>query len=154
MTPLRTTICAALLCIVPVAASAVAKDTSFRDAQGHRVQQLELIVNAPVAKVWAAFTTDAGFESWAAPVAHVTLGNDGMIEASYNPGPKIGDADNIRNRMPGRQRRKPRSASPPPRNDDGHAIDRRRQVFNIAPPRERRIHGGEFMIDARYCSVP
>ncbi|MBV8978530.1 MAG: SRPBCC domain-containing protein [Alphaproteobacteria bacterium] len=80
-------------------AAAQIKDTSFRDADGHRVQQLECIVNAPVKNVWAAFTTDKGFESWAAPVAHVTLGNDGMIEASYLPASKIGDADNIRNRI-------------------------------------------------------
>jgi uncharacterized protein YndB with AHSA1/START domain len=74
-------------------------DTSFRDDAGHRVQQLHVDVDAPVAKVWAAFTTDAGFTSWAAPVAHVTLGNDGMIEASYRITSKIGDPDNIRNQI-------------------------------------------------------
>jgi uncharacterized protein YndB with AHSA1/START domain len=75
------------------------RDTSFRAADGTRVQQLEVTVNASVAKVWAAFTTDKGFESWAAPVAHVTPGNDGMIEASYSMHAKIGDPDNIRNRI-------------------------------------------------------
>ena len=74
------------------------KDTSYVDAQGHRVQQLVADVDAPVADVWSAFATDEGFASWAAPVAHVTLKNDGMIEASYSPTAKIGDADNIRNR--------------------------------------------------------
>jgi uncharacterized protein YndB with AHSA1/START domain len=74
-------------------------DTSFRDADGHRVQQLKVDIDAPVAKVWAAFTTDTGFTSWAAPVAHVTLGNDGMIEASYLLTSKIGDPENIRNQI-------------------------------------------------------
>ncbi|MGD0190522.1 MAG: SRPBCC domain-containing protein [Rhizomicrobium sp.] len=74
-------------------------DTSFRDEAGQRVQQLHVDVDAPVAKVWAALTTDAGFTSWAAPVAHVTLGNDGMIEASYRLSSKIGDPDNIRNQI-------------------------------------------------------
>ncbi len=74
-------------------------DTSFRDAQGHRVQQLSVDIDAPVEKVWAAFTTDTGFTSWAAPVAHVELGNDGMIEASYRLTSKIGDPDNIKNRI-------------------------------------------------------
>lgn len=74
-------------------------DMSFRDAQGHRVQQLSVEIAAPISKVWAAFTTDAGFTSWAAPVAHVDLGNDGMIEASYLLTSKIGDPDNIRNRI-------------------------------------------------------
>ena len=58
------------------------EDTSFRDADGHRVQQLRVIVDAPVKAVWDAFTTDAGFERWAVPVAHITPGNDGMMESS------------------------------------------------------------------------
>jgi uncharacterized protein YndB with AHSA1/START domain len=86
-----------LLCAAPAAAQI--KDTSYRDPEGHRVQQLEMTVNAPVAKVWDAFTTDSGFESWASPVAHVTPGNGGVIEASYLPTSKIGDPDNIRNRI-------------------------------------------------------
>lgn len=90
---------AVLLCLAAPASMAAATDTSFRDAQGHRVQQLRLVVEAPVAKVWAAFTTDAGFTRWAAPVAHVTLANDGMIEASYLTTAEIGDPGNIRNRI-------------------------------------------------------
>jgi uncharacterized protein YndB with AHSA1/START domain len=91
---------AILLATPAFAASPVlVKDTSFIDDQGHRVQQLKVDIDAPVSKVWAAFTTDAGFTSWAAPVAHVTLGNDGMIEASYLLTSKIGDPDNIRNRI-------------------------------------------------------
>jgi uncharacterized protein YndB with AHSA1/START domain len=91
----------ALLLATPVLAAEPIhiKDTSFRDADGHRVQQLQVDIDAPVAKVWAALTTDAGFTSWAAPVAHITLGNDGMIEASYLLSSKIGDPDNIRNQI-------------------------------------------------------
>jgi uncharacterized protein YndB with AHSA1/START domain len=87
----------AVLCALPAAAQV--KDTSFRDADGHRVQQLEAIVQAPPAKVWAAFTTDAGFSSWAVPVAHITLANDGMMESSYRLDGKVGDPDNIRNQI-------------------------------------------------------
>jgi uncharacterized protein YndB with AHSA1/START domain len=87
----------ASLLVAPAAAQVT--DTSYRDSEGHRVQQLEVIVQAPVEKVWQAFTTDAGFESWAAPMAHVTPGNGGMIEASYLPTARVGDADNIRNRI-------------------------------------------------------
>jgi len=88
---------AVLLC--SASAQAQMKNTSFRDAQGHRVQQLEVVVIAPVAKVWDAFTTDKGFTGWAVPVAHITLGNDGMMESSYLPAAKIGDPDNIRNQI-------------------------------------------------------
>ena len=67
------------------------QDTSFREADGHRVQQLSVIVGAPLAEVWKAFTTDEGFTRWAVPVAHVTLRNDGMMESSYKLSSKIGD---------------------------------------------------------------
>ena len=87
---------AALVCGT---AQAQVKDTSFRDADGHRVQQLELTMNATPAKVWDAFTTDKGFSSWAVPVAHITLGNDGMMESSYKLDGKIGDPDNVRHRI-------------------------------------------------------
>jgi uncharacterized protein YndB with AHSA1/START domain len=75
------------------------EDTSFRDTEGHRVQQLKIIVDAPVKDVWDAFATSKGFASWAVPVAQVTLGNDGMMESSYLLTSKIGDPDNIKNRI-------------------------------------------------------
>ncbi|HTT99894.1 MAG TPA: SRPBCC domain-containing protein [Rhizomicrobium sp.] len=89
----------AALCFAQAAQAGAIKDTSFRDADGHRVQQLETVIDAPVAKVWAAFTTDEGFKAWGAPVVHITPGHDGMLEASYLPASKIGDAENIRNRF-------------------------------------------------------
>lgn len=79
------------------ASAPIVQDTSFRDASGHRVQQLRVDIDAPVAQVWAAFATSDGFRTWAAPVAQVDLRNDGMIEASYSMRARIGDADNIRN---------------------------------------------------------
>jgi len=95
--------CLAMCIATPAWAAEVdavaATDTSFRDADGHRVQQVSVIVGAPVKDVWAAFTTDAGFVRWAVPVAHVTLGNDGMMESSYRLSGTIGDPDNIRNRI-------------------------------------------------------
>ena len=91
---------AALVCAAAAQAGAAeVKDTSYRDAKGMRVQQLQAEIAAPVAKVWEAFTTDAGFAAWAAPMAHVTLANDGMIEASYSRAAKVGDPDNIKNRI-------------------------------------------------------
>ncbi|MGH6870267.1 MAG: SRPBCC family protein [Rhizomicrobium sp.] len=81
-------------------ASPAIKDTSHTDPYGHRVQQLTVVVKAPVAKVWDAFMTDAGFTSWAAPVAHVALdGGGGMVDATYSLSGKVGDPDNIRNEI-------------------------------------------------------
>jgi uncharacterized protein YndB with AHSA1/START domain len=90
-------IAVALLALTVPAAAADIKDTSYREAGGARVQQLELVVKATPAQVWAALTTDEGFTGWASPMAHVTLANDGMIEASYSIKSKVGDAENIRN---------------------------------------------------------
>jgi len=95
----------ALAAAAPMAASAAqptkieVKDTSFKDAAGHRVQQLSAVVAAPVSEVWKAFSTDEGFVRWAVPVAKVTLANDGMMESSYSTTAKIGDPNNIRNKI-------------------------------------------------------
>jgi uncharacterized protein YndB with AHSA1/START domain len=75
------------------------KDSSFKDANGNRVQELSTVVQASVTDVWGAFTTDAGFKRWAVPVAHITLANDGMMESSYSLTGRIGDPDNILNRI-------------------------------------------------------
>jgi uncharacterized protein YndB with AHSA1/START domain len=77
----------------------VIKDQSFKDADGHRVLQITTVVNASLDDVWKAFTTDDGFKRWAVPVTHITLGNDGMMESSYELTSKIGDPDNIRNKI-------------------------------------------------------
>jgi len=101
MNSLRPALAALTLALLSGTAAATPdiRDTSFRDARGARVQQLQLTVDVPPARVWAALTTDAGLESWVAPVVHVTVGNDGMMEASYRLTSKIGDPDNIRNRI-------------------------------------------------------
>ena len=91
---------ALFLAATPVlAAPPVIKDTSYREANGQRVQQVEVVVPVPLAKVWDAFMTDAGFMGWAAPVAHVTPGNDGMMEATYSLTGKIGNPENIKNQI-------------------------------------------------------
>jgi uncharacterized protein YndB with AHSA1/START domain len=75
------------------------KDTSFRDPVSGRVQQLTLEVAAPADKVWAAVSSDDGLRGWVAPVVHVDLMNDGMLEASYSITSHIGDRENIRNQI-------------------------------------------------------
>jgi uncharacterized protein YndB with AHSA1/START domain len=75
------------------------RDESFRDTEGQRVLQQSMVVNAKAATVWQAFTTDAGFMRWAVPVAHITPGNGGLIEFAATPDGKLGDPNNIRNRI-------------------------------------------------------
>ena len=46
----------------------------------------EAVVNAPVDRVWDAFTTKAGMESWMAAVADIELVVGGRWRASYQKG--------------------------------------------------------------------
>lgn len=43
----------------------------------------EVVVAAPIEKVWAAITTPDGWRNWAAPVARMAAG--GLLETSYDP---------------------------------------------------------------------
>jgi uncharacterized protein YndB with AHSA1/START domain len=66
----------------------------------------ELRIQAPVSKVWQAYTTDDGWKSWASPVVKIDLRNGGSIKTHYVEGAKIGDAGtntlNIINYVPER----------------------------------------------------
>lgn len=74
-------------------------DLSSTAPDGTRTLRQSVVVAAPVAAVWTAFTTTDGYLSWAMPVASVDFRVGGVIEASYVPGAKLGDADNIRNEI-------------------------------------------------------
>jgi len=74
-------------------------NSGFTEVNGDRAMQLSIDVPASAHAVFQAFTTSEGFSSWAVPVAHVDLRIGGYIEASYDPAAKLGDANNIRNRI-------------------------------------------------------
>lgn len=74
-------------------------NSSYVEPDGDRVLQLSIVVKATPAQVWRAFTTGEGYREWVAPVAHIDLAVDGMIEASYNADARIGDPNNIQNRI-------------------------------------------------------
>jgi len=75
------------------------ENSSFVEADGDRVLQLSIVVPAPRAEVWRAFTTSAGYRTWATPLASVDLRIDGMIETNYDAAAKLGSADNIKNQI-------------------------------------------------------
>jgi len=74
-------------------------DGSFTEANGNHVLKLSLVIPAERKAVWARFTTTEGYKAWATPMAKVDFGLNGLIEASYDAKAKLGDADNIRNRI-------------------------------------------------------
>jgi uncharacterized protein YndB with AHSA1/START domain len=59
----------------------------------------EGIVDAPVAEVWAAWTTSAGLRAWLAPHADVELRVGALMRTNYSPNGSLGDASTIENRI-------------------------------------------------------
>jgi uncharacterized protein YndB with AHSA1/START domain len=75
-------------------------------ADGARYYENSLVIEAPVEKLWAAFTDIEVYRQWAVPVSAIDFRLGGAIEASYDPKGHIGDPQNIRNEfiayIPGR----------------------------------------------------
>jgi uncharacterized protein YndB with AHSA1/START domain len=55
----------------------------------------EGVINAPVADVWAAFTTKAGLESWMVAHTDIELKVGGRWRTHYDPKGMLGDAGGI-----------------------------------------------------------
>lgn len=66
-----------------------------------------VIVPAAPGAVWEAITTVDGWKTWAVPVAWIEAKRPDVIETSYNPAARPGDATNIENeftaRVPGQR---------------------------------------------------
>ncbi|QDU83772.1 hypothetical protein Pla163_08730 [Planctomycetes bacterium Pla163] len=62
-----------------------------RTAAEDLIVEQTVFVDAPVAQVWAAYTTEAGWQAWAAPVVEIDLRAGGTIRTNYAPGAAIGD---------------------------------------------------------------
>src|SRR6185503_3029003 len=56
-----------------------------------RVLRAELTLDAPVAEVWNAWTTDEGIATFFAPKGHVDLRVDGTYDVWFNPTGKPGE---------------------------------------------------------------
>jgi uncharacterized protein YndB with AHSA1/START domain len=74
-------------------------NTSYVLANGERVLRHEVVMDAPVAKVWKAFTTPEQMRHFIAPVVALDLRPGGIWEASYDPDGKIGIPGNIQNEV-------------------------------------------------------
>jgi uncharacterized protein YndB with AHSA1/START domain len=57
----------------------------------------QAVVPAPVADVWAAFTTSDGLSSWMAPKADIDLRVGGLMRATYDQAATLGDDSTIEN---------------------------------------------------------
>lgn len=61
-----------------------------------------VVVAASPEQVWDAITTVAGWKTWAVPVAWIEPARPRVIETSYNPAARPGDAMNIENEFTAR----------------------------------------------------
>jgi len=95
---------ASLLCTGMAACSSPAPEqysavtetsTSVETLSEYPIPVQSIILRAPIAEVWEAFTTSEGYAAWAAPFAIVDLRVNGTIEASYADGATSGDPANI-----------------------------------------------------------
>ncbi len=95
------TLSAALLLLLSatVASGQEVTSSSYVAPDGSRVLRQSIEVPAPVLEVWQALTTTEGVRSWAVPVAAVDFRPGGIWESSYRLEGRIGDPENIRNRI-------------------------------------------------------
>jgi uncharacterized protein YndB with AHSA1/START domain len=85
---------------IALAGQALAADVTAvqgKAADGTRFYEDSIVIKAPVAKLWRAFTDGKAYQAWAAPVSAVDFRLGGAIEASYDPKGHLGDPDNIKN---------------------------------------------------------
>jgi len=81
------------------AAGPVAQDVSsgsLTQADGTRLLQHSVTIEAPAEKIWAAFVDPKTIREWSAPMAAVDLRQGGYIEEGFTKEAKLGSPDNIR----------------------------------------------------------
>jgi uncharacterized protein YndB with AHSA1/START domain len=78
-----------LLLIAVLGGTASAQDTGPVVHEG--------IVEAPLERVWAAFTTTDGLRAWLAPHAEIDLRVGGLMRTNYNAQGRLGDPQTIEN---------------------------------------------------------
>ena len=66
---------------------------------GERTLIHEATIEAPVARVWEAFTTVEGWRSWGVQFAEMDVREGGLIETGYFPDAVAGDPRNIKHRI-------------------------------------------------------
>lgn len=65
----------------------------------HETITTEGVIDAPVAKVWNAWTTTSGLKAWLAPHVEIDLRIDGLMRTNYDPKGSLGDSGTIENRV-------------------------------------------------------
>jgi uncharacterized protein YndB with AHSA1/START domain len=88
----------AFVCAAPASARDF-EQVVGKAADGTRYYQDSLVIKAPVARLWGAFTDTAQYRAWGAKVSAIDFRIGGAIEASYDPAGHLGDPQNIKNQI-------------------------------------------------------
>lgn len=62
---------------------------------GELILKQEIVINAPVEKLWNAYTTAESWEKWVTPIVEMDFKINGTIKSHYDPKAKIGDKGTI-----------------------------------------------------------
>ena len=84
---------------VPAAAADPIAVSRRQQSDGSHILAHELVVDAPLPKVWSAISTAEGWKGWAATVAWVPQGEPDIIETSYSADARPGDPSTIRQQV-------------------------------------------------------
>ena len=106
------------------------------EADGTSSLSHAVIVPASLAQVWSAISTVDGWKTWAVPVAWMTADRPQVIETSYNPAAKPGDAMNIENEFTARVPERKlvfRTIKAPAGFPHAEALRQVTQTFELAP---------------------
>ena len=100
----------ALAWLVAVSAPALAAPVFEEvrvEADGTTTLSHQIVIADAPQDVWTAISSIDGWKTWAVPVGWASADQPNVIETSYNPGARPGDATNINNEfvsaVPGRQ---------------------------------------------------
>ena len=74
----------------------LAKETNLTDVDISPLV-FETIVDAPLSKVWEAWSTSEGLSQWMAPLVEIDLQVGGLMRSNYNQDGKLGDPQTIIN---------------------------------------------------------
>jgi uncharacterized protein YndB with AHSA1/START domain len=83
----------------PAAGAELVSAVRHQEADGSHSLAHMVVVDAPVAEVWAAISTAIGWRSWAVPVAWTLEGTPDILETSYTPTARPGDPSTIRQQL-------------------------------------------------------
>ena len=125
-----------LAAAAPAAALAPVTEQVRAEADGTVSLSHAVVVPAPPEQVWSAISTVEGWKSWAVPVAWTSADRPDVIETSYNPAAKPGDAMNIENQFLARvpnERLAFHTVKAPAGFPHFDALKRVTQTFELAP---------------------